>query len=653
MTEYRRIGDTLHLQIDGSDGLRDVLALDEAHWVATTGPRATINADSTFLDLLDTDRDGRLRPEEIKDGIRFLLRYHNNPERIMPGNATLLLTDIGCDDELGQRIHGAATKVVRRVKGREDRVLLEDIRKVKQEVLDGGLDKAGIVLPEAARNEDELQLITDLLATVGGVEHPCGKSGLDAEKLEQFLAECRCYYQWYREAGEAGRGEPGSILPLGPKTGKAYQLFTDLSDKLIQYFLLCDIKRLNPEMLKKAMETPEANIALKLIDIREAEAYLKNAPLAAIDSGGELRLKGESNPYFRSQLKELEELVVQPLLGDEVELLDRQAFRVLQGYFIPYSQWLDKKPAVHIEGIEPEIIGGYATLDSYRQAMEELIAESYRTSIILENLVELERLVLYQGMLLPLVNSFVSFPHLYDPARRALFEMGTLVLDGRLFTLALKVEDRKHHKETAKNSNIFIMYLELFGDEGRKSYEIAVPVTWGSRGNIHLGKWGIFNDIYGRELHARVVDLVENPISVAEAMADPFMRIGGTFLARLEEFSAKTEEKVIKGELQKERKATKGSGGGWLAGGSIAAAALGSSFAFVTQTLAGLSLQVILVALAVTALFITVPIGVSTYYKLSRRDLSAILEGSGWGVNCRMRLTREQAATFTVTPRRN
>ncbi len=36
--------------------------------------------------------------------------------------------------------------------------------------------------------------------------------------------------------------------------------------------------------------------------------------------------------------------------------------------------------------------------------------------------------------------------------------------------------------------------------------------------------------------------------------------------------------------------------------------------------------------------------------KLRRRDLSAILEGSGWAINARMRLTRAQARYFTERP---
>jgi len=143
---------------------------------------------------------------------------------------------------------------------------------------------------------------------------------------------------------------------------------------------------------------------------------------------------------------------------------------------------------------------------------------------VLDNIRELERLILYQAYILPLVNSFVSFPNLYDPENRALFEMGTLVMDGRHFTLAVKVLDRDHHVQSSIASNIFVMYLEVYGINGEKRYEVAVPITSGNRGNIRLNKWGIFNDVNGEEWHARVVQIIENPISITEAMVLPLKK---------------------------------------------------------------------------------------------------------------------------------
>ena len=59
------------------------------------------------------------------------------------------------------------------------------------------------------------------------------------------------------------------------------------------------------------------------------------------------------------------------------------------------------------------------------------------------------------------------------------------------------------------------------------------------------------------------------------------------------------------------------------------------------DTLAG-----ILAAVAAVA----VPASLVAHLKLRRRDLSAILEASGWAINAHMRLTRRQADYFTCVP---
>jgi len=650
-TSFENLGSTLHLKINEYSDLRAILKLDEALWIATTAPVSSLKIDPIFLNLLDSDGDGRLRAEEIKDGIRFLHKNLVDYSGIQENNFSLALTAINTKTDLGARIHSSALKVLSRLNITPESVELDQIRTVKKEVTEGGLDQAGIVLLEAAKSSKISNYIEDIIHTVGGKQHPNGQKGVDSKCLNNFMKECRHYIDWQLEAGEVNGDVATKTLPLGKKTAEGYALFRSLTKKLIQYFLLCDIKRLNPQLLTRALDTPEGNLALNLINIEEAETYLKNAPLSLLDSEGTLNLSGEMNPYFGEKIKELTEKVIKPLLGDEVESINRQSFHKLQKIFRPFTQWTDRMPDVSVDILEAETVQEYLANPSYRQTLEELIQESHRTAFILDNIKELERLLLYQAHILPLVNSFVSFPKLYLPEERALFEEGTLIMDGRHFTLALRVEDRKHHIETSKGSNIFIIYCELFGADGEKNCEIAVPVTSGSRGNIHLNKWGIFNDTNGNELHAKIVDIVENPISISEAMVEPFVRISRAFFSRLEEFSSKAEEQLFNNDLKaKDKKKKDGASAGLLAGGGFALAAIGSSFAFITKTLAGLQIKTVFFALLILAALIAIPAGIAAYYKLTRRDLSIILEGAGWGINSRMKLTKKQAACFTYRP---
>ena len=90
--------------------------------------------------------------------------------------------------------------------------------------------------------------------------------------------------------------------------------------------------------------------------------------------------------------------------------------------------------------------------------------------------------------------------------------------------------------------------------------------------------------------------------------------------------------------------------GGLLAGGGIALAALGSSAAFVVKTFASLTWQSTLAGVLAAVAAVAVPASLVAHLKLRRRDLSAILEASGWAINARMRLTRRQADYFTCVP---
>ncbi len=648
---FAELGDSYHFKIDNHDDLRTVLDLDEALWVATTAPCTNLKADHVFLEMLDNDKDGRIRAEEIKDAIKFLFNTLTDPGSIREANTSLDLSVINPASDIGRRIKSSAEKVLKKLDCDLQSVTLDQVRQIKQQVLKGGLDQAGIVLPEAAAEQNVEQFINDILATVGGPDHPSGRCGVDSDALDTFTRQCKSYLTWRLEAGEIGSSQPTEILVLGPDTQRGYEVFRQLRDKLYQYFLLGDIKRLNPDLLERALDNPEVNAAYNLINIEDAESYLATAPLSLLSDDGSLDLDGEINPYFITVLGKFRETVVKPLLGEQISKLDKDGFATLRQLFKPYKEWIERKPETAVEALGDERIQHYTSTPEYADSLKSLIDQSHQTAIVLENLAELERLILYQAWMLPLVNSFVSFPHLYDPDKRALFEEGTLIMDGRHFNMALKVNDRQQHIDTCKGSSIFVLYCELFGSNGEKLHEIAVPVTSGCRGTLRLNKWGIFNDLDGNELHAKVVDIVANPISVREAVSDPFIRIRDSFFSRLEEFSSKAEEKVFKKQDKEKKK--EASATPLLGMGGVAVAALGSALAFITQTLASMSLNTVLIALLVIFLLIIVPTAISAYARLSRRDLSTILEGSGWGLNSRMKLTREQANHFTHRPGRS
>lgn len=86
-------------------------------------------------------------------------------------------------------------------------------------------------------------------------------------------------------------------------------------------------------------------------------------------------------------------------------------------------------------------------------------------------------------------------------------------------------------------------------------------------------------------------------------------------------------------------------------GAGVAVAALGSALAYITKTLAQTHWLAIVIGVLAAILLVMLPTLIVASLKLRRRDLSAILEGSGWAINARMRLTTKQGRFFTERPR--
>ena len=72
---------------------------------------------------------------------------------------------------------------------------------------------------------------------------------------------------------------------------------------------------------------------------------------------------------------------------------------------------------------------------------------------------------------------------------------------------------------------------------------MAVPVTSGGRGNLCLGKRGIFYDLAGEESDAKVVHIIENPINLSEALLAPFLRLGRMLTGKIESITSDAETK--------------------------------------------------------------------------------------------------------------
>lgn len=158
------------------------------------------------------------------------------------------------------------------------------------------------------------------------------------------------------------------------------------------------------------------------------------------------------------------------------------------------------------------------------------------------------------------------------------------------------------------------------------------------------------------EYDATVMQVLLQPVSLWEAMTQPFTRIMAFIEQKVSEFAAIGDKKLDEGVSAVWNNVVQPTGStvhlGMVAAGGVALAALSSSLVFVVAQLQQLTLLGFLQTLASMALLVMVPAGLLAALKLRRRNLAVILEGSGWALNDRLLLNAELGRLLTRRPRR-
>ena len=107
-----------------------------------------------------------------------------------------------------------------------------------------------------------------------------------------------------------------------------------------------------------------------------------------------------------------------------------------------------------------------------------------------------------------------------------MLQSGTLVMDARRFTLAVPVKNPAEHRTIAAPGYICVAYIEitrkLATAPGKQL--LAVAITSGTMRNLFVGKRGVFFDADGVEYDAQIVQFLDQPVSIPDALIDPFRK---------------------------------------------------------------------------------------------------------------------------------
>lgn len=618
--------------------------LDQKLWSSLSCPVKGVEFDARTLEIIDGDGDSRIRAPEIIEAVKWAGAMLKEPDDLLKSSPVLPLAAINDKTPEGMQLLDSARHILATL-GKQDspEVTIDDVADVAAIISLTRFNGDGIITTDAADSETVRQLISDIMECVGPETDRSGKPGISQEKADLFFAEALAYSDWKREGDDSRQ----AICPLGEATESAAAALSAVREKIDDYFSRCRLAAFDARALGALNRSEEEYVAIAGTNLTPSVEALAGFPLAMVDVKKVLPLGEGLNPAWAAAMARFDAEIVKPLVGPNAELTEAD-WDTIKAKFSAYFDWNSRKAGQAVEklGIEKirEILDSNA-----RDTISGLIGQDKAKEPEFKNITQVERLVRYHRDLFTLLKNYVSFGDFYTRKDKAIFQAGTLYLDGRSCELCVRVNDIDQHAGLAALSRIYLAYCKCTRRGGAETMTIAAAFTGGDSDFLMVGRNGIFYDRKGRDWDATIAKIIDNPISIRQAFFAPYKKALRMIEEQVQKF-AEAREKESEARLHAAAAAgvapqpakgpvDVGKMVGIVAALGVGVGAVGTLFGgFVAGFMALQPWYAKPVALLGAGLAISGPSMLLAWLKLRQRTLGPVLEGNGWAVNGRVRV---------------
>jgi len=655
---FIRTGGFDQVRLDSGEDLLALKELDQKLWVALSCPTRGIEFDTRTLDLIDSDADGFVRAPEVLEAVAWSGRLLKNADLLLKGSDRLALTDINDASDEGKAVLASARHILKSL-GRADAadISLADLAGIEKLIAGLAFNGDGVIGAGEISDADLRTTVEDILRCAVSTAGTNGDAGINQDIANAFFAEAAAYAGWFAK----GEGDT-AVRFLGEDTRVAADAFHAVQDKINDYFTrgqlaAYDIRAAAP--LSRSIEDYQ-QLAAKNLSSHSVD--VANFPLATVEANKPLPLLLGLNPAWQGKVEALRTHAVVPLFGNK-EHLSAPEWAGLCARFEAYEAWHSAKPVTCGEKLG--ITRLRAILGSGHQAaIDDLIGKDKAVMAEVKAARTVEKLLRYNRDLYNLVNNFVSFRKFYTGKGKAIFQAGTLYLDGRSCELCVKVEDVNKHAGFATMSGLYLVYCDCVRNNGLDKMNIAAAFTTGDSDFLMVGRNGVFYDRKGRDWNATIVRIIDHPISIQQAFWAPYKKLSRIISEQMQKLAAAkagtVDDNMHKGVVDGSKPAAAisaapakppfdvGKFAGIFAAIGLAIGAIGGILASIVGGVLGLKLWQIPLALIGLMLLVSGPAMILAWFKLKKRTLGPILDAGGWAINARVRINIPFGTSLTA-----
>ena len=279
--KFIRVGGVLQVVFRSGEDIVNLEHLDQKLWVALACPTKGVEFDERTLDLLDFDRDARVRAPELIQITRWVRDVFKNPDVLLKGSDSVALSAINDSNPAGAAILASAQRVLSRAgKADASAVTLSDVTELTKTFGAAKFNGDGVVPAGSAPDDDTKKALLDILSTHVGVPDQGGLPGITQSVVDAFFTEATALLAW-RITSQTNP----AILVFAEKTATAASALAPVRAKITDYFARVAVALFDP-LATRLLNSTEAELtALAAKDLRTDSPDIAELPLAAIAPG--------------------------------------------------------------------------------------------------------------------------------------------------------------------------------------------------------------------------------------------------------------------------------------------------------------------------------------------------------------------------------
>ena len=176
--KFFRAGGVDQVRLASGADILHLEELDQKLWVALSCPAKGLEFDERTLDMLDSDRDGRVRVPEILGACKWLGLVLKDTDVLLKGEDGVALGNIREDTPEGMQVLKAARHILKSLgKDAASKITVSETTQTAELFAKARLNGDGVVVPDTIDDAAAKQVAAEIVDCLGGTWTGAGRRG--------------------------------------------------------------------------------------------------------------------------------------------------------------------------------------------------------------------------------------------------------------------------------------------------------------------------------------------------------------------------------------------------------------------------------------------------------------------------------------------